>query len=115
MNPIKVMVNGLPGNMSTQAAEHIVKDSGLKLIPYALTGPEIEATETKIGPEVVRLIKPEERQQMIESIKQNSRNYAKRQLTWFRKDKRIHWMEISENTDFSRLSDHIIAKYNGLI
>ena len=69
MNPIKVMVNGLPGNMSTQAAEHIVEDSGLELIPYALTGPEIEATETKIGPDVVRLIKPEERQQTIESIK----------------------------------------------
>ncbi len=69
MNPIKVMVNGLPGNMSTKAAEHILQDSNLKLIPYALTGPEIEATETRIASEAVRLIKPDERQQMIESIK----------------------------------------------
>ncbi len=27
-------------------------------------------------------------------IKKNSRNYAKRQLTWFRKDKRIQWIKI---------------------
>jgi len=70
MDPIKVMVNGLPGNMSTKAAEHILQESSLKLIPYALTGPEIEATEAKIGAEAIKLIKPDERQQMIESIKQ---------------------------------------------
>ncbi len=69
MDTIKVMVNGLPGNMSTKAAEHILQNSSLELIPYALTGPEIEATETQIGSEAVRLIKPDERQQMVESIK----------------------------------------------
>lgn len=29
-------------------------------------------------------------------IKRNSRNFAKRQLTWFRKDKRIQWIEVGE-------------------
>lgn len=28
----------------------------------------------------------------VELIKQSSRRYAKRQLTWFRRDKRIHWV-----------------------
>ena len=28
----------------------------------------------------------------IELIQQNSRHYAKRQLTWFRRDKEIHWL-----------------------
>lgn len=28
----------------------------------------------------------------IEIIKRNSRKYAKRQLTWFRREKRIHWI-----------------------
>ena len=27
----------------------------------------------------------------VEEIQKNSRRYAKRQLTWFRKDKDIHW------------------------
>ena len=32
----------------------------------------------------------------IELIKKESRNYAKRQLTWFRKDERIKWIDISK-------------------
>lgn len=31
----------------------------------------------------------------IDKIKQHSRNYAKRQLTWFRKDKDFHWLDAS--------------------
>ena len=32
----------------------------------------------------------------IELIQQNSRHYAKRQLTWFRRDKEIHWLNANE-------------------
>ena len=28
----------------------------------------------------------------VEKIKQNTRNYAKRQMTWFRKEKGIQWI-----------------------
>ena len=31
----------------------------------------------------------------IEKIKQNTRNYAKRQMTWFKKDKEIKWIDAS--------------------
>lgn len=34
---------------------------------------------------------------MIELIKQNTRRYAKRQMTWFRRDKNIRWIEIDSN------------------
>jgi tRNA dimethylallyltransferase len=34
----------------------------------------------------------------IELIKQNTRRFAKRQLTWFRKDKEIHWLTPEEVT-----------------
>lgn len=40
------------------------------------------------------------RVQMIELIKQNSRHYAKRQLTWFRRDQRIKWFPISGGESF---------------
>lgn len=30
---------------------------------------------------------------MVDDIKKNSRHYAKRQLTWFRRDKRIKWFD----------------------
>lgn len=36
---------------------------------------------------------------MKDQIKQNSRRYAKRQLTWFRKDKRIHWINMEEYSE----------------
>ena len=69
MNHIKVMLNGLPGSMATKAGEHIVRDSRLKLIPYALTGPEVTEKEVQIGPERVSLVPPAALQEMIESIK----------------------------------------------
>lgn len=33
------------------------------------------------------------REEAIRLIKQNSRHYAKRQMTWFRADKTIHWLD----------------------
>lgn len=32
-------------------------------------------------------------------IKRNTRRYAKRQLTWFRRDKRIEWIIVDENSE----------------
>lgn len=32
----------------------------------------------------------------IDKIKQHSRNYARKQMTWFRKDKEINWIDLSE-------------------
>jgi len=66
---IRVMVNGLPGNMATKAAEHVQGDSAMKLIAYSFTGPEITAQETQIGSHRVRLIPPDKRQEMINSVK----------------------------------------------
>lgn len=33
----------------------------------------------------------------IEQIKQNTRRYAKRQLTWFRRNENIHWLDITSS------------------
>ena len=37
MNPIKVMVNGLPGNMAVLVATHVLGDDRVELIPESLT------------------------------------------------------------------------------
>ncbi len=34
--------------------------------------------------------------EMVRLFKQNSRRYAKRQLTWFRRDRRIRWIQMEE-------------------
>ena len=35
-----------------------------------------------------------------ENLKQATRRYAKRQLTWFRRDKEINWINIDDFKDF---------------
>jgi tRNA dimethylallyltransferase len=32
----------------------------------------------------------------IEKIKQHSRNYARKQLSWFKRDQEIHWIHLSD-------------------
>ncbi|SHE31369.1 tRNA dimethylallyltransferase [Tissierella praeacuta DSM 18095] len=44
----------------------------------------------------------------VELIKQGSRNYAKRQLTWFRRDNRIKWMNVDKFSNLDDLSQYII-------
>lgn len=43
----------------------------------------------------------------IELIKRNTRRFAKRQMTWFRRDERINWIEINSEKDLSAASGKI--------
>ncbi len=53
------------------------------------------------------------RAEMIDLIKRNTRRYAKRQMTWFRPDRRIQWMKIDDEREFPELADRIIGKLGG--
>ncbi|MBU4184984.1 MAG: dihydrodipicolinate reductase [Proteobacteria bacterium] len=70
MERIKVMINGIPGNMAVNVAKHVMNDSMFELIPLALTGPEIAEAEYTIGSVTIRLIHPEEREQAIAELKE---------------------------------------------
>lgn len=50
----------------------------------------------------------------IEAIKQGSRNYAKRQLTWFRKDDRVRWINKDDFNSDAEIVDYIINDINKL-
>ncbi|MCB2198403.1 tRNA (adenosine(37)-N6)-dimethylallyltransferase MiaA [bacterium] len=45
----------------------------------------------------------------VERIKQNSRNYAKRQLTWFRRNERITWLD-AEGKGVRELADEVSSR-----
>lgn len=53
---------------------------------------------------------------MVERIKMNSRRYAKRQLTWFSKDRRIKWFDVHEETDLpgvaSKIQEYFVSMYH---
>ena len=92
MTPIKVMVNGMPGNVSRKVARFIVEDSRFELIPYSLTGPEIEASEDHFDGTSVKLIKPEQRDSEIEPIKQSHGGFLSVDYT--------HPSAINDNAEF---------------
>ena len=69
MNRIKLMVNGLPGNMAANVAKHAIEDNRFELITLSLTGPEITDTETVIDSVSFDLIQPQDRDQSILAIK----------------------------------------------
>ena len=48
------------------------------------------------------------KEEMIEKIKQESRRYAKRQLTWFRRDDRIKWFNRDEFNTETELNKAIL-------
>jgi len=81
MEPIKVMVNGIPGNMAVNVARLVIADNRFELVPYSLTGPEIQAAEHTAGALSVRLLKPEERAQAIEEITQKQGDFLSADYT----------------------------------
>lgn len=45
-------------------------------------------------------------------MKRNTRRYVKRQLTWFRRDKRITWIDINTEQTVENVSEKILKFYN---
>lgn len=52
--------------------------------------------------------------EMVELIKRNTRRYAKRQMTWFNKNKDIRWKDINEKTNFNELAKEIIEEFSNI-
>jgi len=68
MGPIKIMVNGLPGNMATIFAKQAMADHDFDLLPYSLTGPEIEDVACTVEDMTLELIHPQDREQKMEKL-----------------------------------------------
>ncbi len=68
MNKIKVMVNGIPGNVAVNIARHILNNKNFELILHSLTGPEITQSEYSIDTVAINLIKPDVREGELKNI-----------------------------------------------
>jgi tRNA dimethylallyltransferase len=51
------------------------------------------------------------KEEMIRLIKQNTRHFAKRQLTWFRADKRIKWIPVNDETNWNAIAEQIQKEF----
>lgn len=50
-----------------------------------------------------------------ELLKRNTRRFAKRQLTWFRRDTRIKWITVEYQYNSSEIADEIAGQIEGLL
>lgn len=85
-------------------------DSGLfeeaeKLLPYK----ELQALQTVGYQEIFEFLEGAYlRDEAIRLLKRNSRRYAKRQMTWFKKDKTINWFQVDNQDDgFAKILDYL--------
>jgi 4-hydroxy-tetrahydrodipicolinate reductase len=92
MNPIKVMVNGLPGNVARIVAHHIQQNPRFDLLPYSLTGPEITETECTIGTVCLELIGPAVKMSRIDNIKEHHGRFLSVDFT--------HPLAVNPNAEF---------------
>jgi 4-hydroxy-tetrahydrodipicolinate reductase len=70
MQPISIMVNGIPGKVSCTVARHVLGDRRFRLIPCSFTGPEILEDEHSVEGAAVRLIRPDGREAAIPELRQ---------------------------------------------
>jgi len=68
MTPISIMINGLPGNMARILAETALADPRFTVLPYSLTGPEIQQLRLRVGDQDFQLISPGTRDDAIKSL-----------------------------------------------
>ncbi len=68
MEPIKVMVNGIPGNVAVNLFHHLHIDPRFELIPCSLTGTDISEPTISLDDVSVKLILPDVRDRIIKDI-----------------------------------------------
>jgi len=50
------------------------------------------------------------KEEAVELIKRNTRRFAKRQMTWFRRDSRIQWIPVNEPVDWEVIVQQILER-----
>ena len=49
--------------------------------------------------------------EMVDKIKMDSRRYAKRQLTWFKADDKIEWLDVSTDKEKEKVIEKIVSQF----
>ena len=92
MDPIKIMVNGIPGNMAVNVARHALRDERIELINAAMTGPEIVEKSYELDGRKICLIHPNEKEKAIEELQRNHGRFVTVDFT--------HPSAVNENAEF---------------
>lgn len=81
----------------------------VKRLQKAGFGSDLNSMQTVGYREVFQYLRNEcDFDEMVRLIKQRTRNYAKRQLTWFRRDERIKWFTIEDRDESKEVVSRIL-------
>ncbi len=71
MNRVKIMINGLPGNVAATIATHALQDERFEVLPASLTGPDITEDTFNLNGTDFTLVKHAERVNTISELVKN--------------------------------------------
>ena len=90
---LKLPKEELHRNISSRV-DDMIKSGLVEEVKSLLPFKNFNALQTVGYSEIIDYLEAKKKlDEAIEEIKKNTRQYAKRQMTWFRKDKNIHWFE----------------------
>ncbi|WP_299979878.1 dihydrodipicolinate reductase [Desulfobacula sp.] len=69
MDKINIMINGLPGNVAKKMARFAINDDRFNVVPFSLTGQEIEENAITIDQTPFELVRRDKRDEKITRIK----------------------------------------------
>jgi len=52
-------------------------------------------------------------EEAVELVKRNTRRFAKRQMTWFRREDRIKWKDVEKYSSLEEIADEIVCEAEG--
>ena len=91
-------------NNINKRVDIMMKKGLLKEVTSLVKFQKINALKTVGYKEIFSFLNNEcDLEKAVEKIKQNTRRFAKRQLTWFRKDKDIKWFEPNQIVEIKKL------------
>ncbi len=98
-----------------ERVDNMIEDGLLKEVEGLLADgydKELNSLNTVGYKEIISFLNDEiSIERAIELIKRNTRRYAKRQMTWFRKDDRIEWFDLDEQSELENISKKIANRF----
>ena len=74
--------------------------------------PELNSLNTVGYKEIIAYLNGEhDLNRAIELIKRNTRRFAKRQMTWFRKDENIEWFDVEDGSEIDEIGKNILEVF----
>jgi 4-hydroxy-tetrahydrodipicolinate reductase len=92
MEKIPIMINGLPGNVTRAITAGLLEDPRVTVMPYSLTGPEIDSDTCAVGQATVELIPPSDREERMPMLKGRFKKFISVDFT--------HPLAVNDNADF---------------